>query len=542
MTHSGAFGAFNSTFSGYFGVNELNAFVQDDFKVTPRFTLNVGVRWEYDGNVTAKNGLESSLWTSLLNNVPLPGNSPQTGTLAGFVVPNNYTGPAEPGLFVNSNNSLTDPPAPKGDFAPRVGIAWQPTQSARWVIRSGAGLFYDVLPGNTILNMLEVSAPALVPPVTTPTLSSLANPFQEQTPIYPGPAGTAGFVTRWIDTVSAHTGDVPRSVPGESLQLEHEPSGNPAGLQGSDHVRVELNTQYEFVKNWVLELAYVGSHGIDQAPQSRSGPSRDRLRRKPVTTSRSWWAPTVRAVHSPGSLGTNTPANAPLRVPYLGVAATDTALLTNASRTNTIARRSQCAGRYRTDWQLQAAYTYAARFHYEPFGIQHLPVTVESYEPNNNYHPHRFVANYIWNVPFPEYKGFKGQLLDGWSWSGVTTIQDGVPLTILDTGASIFYGGTGSSTLSTGQLCPGMTYANLLTTGNLTDRVASGLLGGPGYLNGHSARCVVRPAHHRRDTGCGGHRRNGIRQYRRGRCSRTWAEQLGYGRGETISRSAKARR
>jgi hypothetical protein len=181
-----------------------------------------------------------------------------------------------------------------------------------------------------------------------------------------------------------------------------------------------------------------------------------------------------------------------LRVPYLGVAATDTALLTNASykynSAQVTVRRQLSHG-----LQLQAAYTFARGFITEPFGYNTYPYTVESYEPNNNYHPHRFVANYVWNLPFPEYKGFKGQLLDGWSWTGVTTIQDGVPLTILDTGASIFYGGTGSSTLSTGQLCPGMTYANLLTTGNLTDRVASGLLGGPGYLNGHTQGVLCSP-------------------------------------------------
>ena len=486
----GAFGAVNSTFSGYFSVNELNAFVQDDFKVTQRFTLNVGVRWEYDGNVTAKNGLESSLWTSLLNNVPLPGNSPQTGTLAGFVVPNNYTGPAEPGLFVNSNNGLTDPPAPKGDFAPRVGIAWQPTQSARWVIRSGAGLFYDVLPGNTILNMLEVSAPALVPPVTTPTLSSLANPFQEQTPIYPGPAGTAGFVTRWIDT----SVPIPVTCPAPSLANPCSSNLSQAAIPQNFKVPItyewNLNTQYEFIKNWVLELAYVGSHGIDQAPQSRSGLQGQASAQAGYNIAQLVGANCTSCALT--GVTTNTPANAPLRVPYLGVAATDTALLTNASykynSAQVTVRRQLSHG-----LQLQAAYTFARGFITEPFGYNTYPYTVESYEPNNNYHPHRFVANYVWNVPFPEYKGFKGQLLDGWSWTGVTTIQDGVPLTILDTGASIFYGGTGSSTLSTGQLCPGMTYANLLTTGNLTDRVASGLLGGPGYLNGHSQGVLCSP-------------------------------------------------
>jgi hypothetical protein len=77
-----------------------------------------------------------------------------------------------------------------------------------------------------------------------------------------------------------------------------------------------------------------------------------------------------------------------------------------------------------------------------------------------------------------------GRLVDDWSVSGVTTLQDGTFLTVTDSGGSAFFGGTGSG--STGTFCPGMSASNLLTTGSIEDRVSSGLLGGPGYLNGKS--------------------------------------------------------
>jgi hypothetical protein len=61
-------------------------------------------------------------------------------------------------------------------------------------------------------------------------------------------------------------------------------------------------------------------------------------------------------------------------------------------------------------------------------------------------------------------------------------------MTIEDTGGSIFFGGQGVGSVSgfssTAQLCPGKTYADLLTSGSIQDRVTSGLTGGPGYLNG----------------------------------------------------------
>jgi hypothetical protein len=102
---------------------------------------------------------------------------------------------------------------------------------------------------------------------------------------------------------------------------------------------------------------------------------------------------------------------------------------------------------------------------------------VITYEPNNNYRPHRFVLNYVWNLPFPHAQGMLGRVAEGWSLAGVFTIQNGTPLTITDgTGGSIFFGGQGAN--STAQLCPGMTYANLLTSGNLTQRVSGGLKNG----------------------------------------------------------------
>jgi hypothetical protein len=71
----------------------------------------------------------------------------------------------------------------------------------------------------------------------------------------------------------------------------------------------------------------------------------------------------------------------------------------------------------------------------------------------------------------------------GWTWSGVTTIQDGTPLTITDTrGGTVFTGGSGGPT-STAQLCPGKTYADIATTGDLQQRVGT-------FLNS-SAFCTL---------------------------------------------------
>jgi hypothetical protein len=43
---------------------------------------------------------------------------------------------------------------------------------------------------------------------------------------------------------------------------------------------------------------------------------------------------------------------------------------------------------------------------------------------------HRFVFNYVWDLPIPQYSGLAGKLLDGWEASGILTFQKGFPIRI----------------------------------------------------------------------------------------------------------------
>ena len=126
----------------------MNAFTQDDWKVSSKLTVNIGVRWEYNGTLSDKNGNLTNTWLSkLVPNSQVP-NAPlgNAANYSGYVVPNNYRyqdlGRLHRTVFVTSDKSLpTREGPPLSNFGPRIGFAYQ--AHSKLVIRGGAGLFYD---------------------------------------------------------------------------------------------------------------------------------------------------------------------------------------------------------------------------------------------------------------------------------------------------------------------------------------------------------------------------------------------------------------
>jgi hypothetical protein len=91
------------------------------------------------------------------------------------------------------------------------------------------------------------------------------------------------------------------------------------------------------------------------------------------------------------------------------------------------------------------------------------------------------VINYVWNLPV-HMNGVAGKVLNDWTWAGVTTIQNGVPFSVYDSGAGtvFFQGGAPyADTIGSAQLCPGV---NPLTSGPIEQRLG-GTLSANGYLN-----------------------------------------------------------
>jgi hypothetical protein len=85
--------------------------------------------------------------------------------------------------------------------------------------------------------------------------------------------------------------------------------------------------------------------------------------------------------------------------------------------------------------------------------------------------PHRFVLSYAYSLPaYHGGKGLAGKALSGFGLAGVTTVQSGLPMTLTDPSGGAVYGFAGASRA---QLCPGITYANLVNPGGLESKLGS---------------------------------------------------------------------
>jgi hypothetical protein len=482
-TGAGGTSAANGNVESSIDVLELSSYFQDDIKVNSRLTLNLGLRWEYDGFPTDPIGDISNFWPGLANAAPPPFVTVPGGpgeTLAGVVVPSNYTGVIPAGVYQSPLPYTSQTGAPWDDFAPRIGFAWQPLSTGRLVVRGGAGYFYDVLGGHDVARF-DLTNPTHGVPNNGSPAASLYDPYAIPPGLVQASPGAFGFVPRWVDPSTV-------SLNPSAFCLKPPCSSNTATTMFDPNITVpltyewNLNTQYEFLPTWVLEVGYVGSHGIHQASPGAANTAVG-ADGSPVGNPFNFaqlagvGVPCVSC--SLTGVTTNRTANAILRVPYLGISPDASYDQTNSnykySSLQVTVRKQMSHG-----LQLQAAYTYARGFEQSPQGINTYPYIVQTYSPEYFVRPQRLILNYVWQLPFGKAKGLLGEVTNGWTFSGVFTLQDGQPLDLVDSTAGTIFGTKNGGNAT---LCPGMTAANIATSGSTTQRISNGLDGVDGWLN-----------------------------------------------------------
>jgi hypothetical protein len=141
---------------------EFAAYAQDGFKITPRFTLNAGLRWEYFGVQHNKNDqLDSNFYDG-------SGSTEQARIRSGdvFIAPNSPIGSLWNKTY--------------GNFAPRVGFAWDLTGDGKTSLRGGYGISYERNFGNVTFNMIQnppnYAVVSLTAGVDVPTIGITTSP------------------------------------------------------------------------------------------------------------------------------------------------------------------------------------------------------------------------------------------------------------------------------------------------------------------------------------------------------------------------------
>ena len=379
-----------------------NVFGQDDIKLTPKFTFNIGLRYERYGTFNDALGRNTSFWPNLADPNP-----PATGTLQGWTVPANYTGTVPAGVTQIKNNSGTEALG-QNTWNPRVGFAWQLPWTNRFVLRAGYGLFRSRSTAGVQIQSLVGQPFGFFQQATLPA-ATLQQPFPGVLPAVPS------FVPYSPTTQQGFEG--------------FAPNFQPPAVQ---HYSMDLQAQ--FAGDYLLDIGYVGMRStklpelvaFDQAGlASPADPIRGET--------------------------TNTIANIPLREPIPGFVPSGTLSVESAGSAWYNALQISLNKHYSNGLQFLASYTFARDLTdtngYTTNNLGGNVINGNQFDPHANYGPEtfireqRFILSYVYDFPSPgDLRSLKGRALGGWAVGGVTTIQSGHPLEITYTNQLNVYG------------------------------------------------------------------------------------------------------
>lgn len=215
-----------TAFPRYFTQYETGAFIQDQWTVSPRLSLSLGLRHDYFGTVKEDEGRLSSIILG-------PGATFQEQIA---------------GASIGRVDRLYSPE--KKNFSPRLGLAWDPTGKGETSIRAGFSLAFQPHHGQSI------SGARALPPDAVQGVSQPANRIGTRI-LYDIPVP---FNPEFGRGLNAQGGM--RSLPGE-------PPIRTTGFVVNPDIKTQyteswfLNAQQRLGQRWIVEVGYVGTHGVN---------------------------------------------------------------------------------------------------------------------------------------------------------------------------------------------------------------------------------------------------------------------------------------
>jgi hypothetical protein len=215
--------------------NQFAIYAGDTWRISPRLTLNYGLRWDYYGPVGEENGLV------LLPVVPQGQNINQV--LAGNATIDFAGGNSQRGLYNGYWKA----------FSPNIGLAWDPFGDGKTAVRAGFSINYvndefftaadNAASGNTGLSITTQNAQLFGPTVTNPLGANVVTPPPFQIPI--------DFQTNAVNATNSGAGL--GSLAGYGIN----PDLKPPSVQ-----QWNLSVQRDIGWNTSVQVSYLGNHGV----------------------------------------------------------------------------------------------------------------------------------------------------------------------------------------------------------------------------------------------------------------------------------------
>ncbi len=218
-----------------------SAYAQDDWKVTPNLTLNLGVRWEY--------GSPYSEWKNNISNFDPVSQTVLTIT-PGAVAGNGITPVHSSGVY---GSTLVNPDL--ADWSPRVGFAY--ALSPKTVVRGGFGTGYVHYTRAGSGNILGINAPQAQFAAVTQIKPSTTNHCSSPLPAQIIPTGS----TTPSCYVTADQG-YPSGLVTSFNPATDNITWVPKNTRDSYVENYFFDVQQQLAKNTLLDIAYVGNHGL----------------------------------------------------------------------------------------------------------------------------------------------------------------------------------------------------------------------------------------------------------------------------------------
>jgi len=360
-------------------------YAQDDWRITKRVTLNLGVRYELQGVPTEDHNLFGNFEPSV-------------------------------GLEQVGKNISSIYKRDGKNFSPRVGVAWDVTGNGTTVVRVGGSIVYDVIPMSTFLSQQNLqSGPVLFGIGVVPTGATI---FDAQCPAPAGCPGIGNIFTTAVNLPLSGPGGLNYSnqttpiYPANFASLVTCSAGNPCNTFAMNRnfrtpyvTNWTLGVQHSFSGKLALDVTYVGNHAV----------------KLPGVVDINQAPPTPTADGTLPFAGT---------FPYLG----QINYLSNFYGSTYHGLQSTLTARNYHGLEFVAGYTFS-------HALDDLSSNWVAFLPQDSAHPllehasgdedirHRFTLSLTYSLPE---KKTRSQLLEGWQLNTIITLQSGQPWNVND--------------------------------------------------------------------------------------------------------------